>query len=209
MPHQTVRTVSIAVAAVCATLVAMTALTPSADATAQSAAKPTAVHYIDLGRLLDGLDERTDLEKDLQTRIEDRRGQLTEISDKLQKARDNITIEKRGTETYREKVRELLELEAQAKVRQEALQTIISVEKGTLLVDLFQKISKSAEDLAKREGYDSILIDDSDGEFPPQPSEQQALNLILNRRVLYADARIDVTDNLRTQMNNAYRAGRP
>ena len=199
-----------ALAAACVLLTVNLIAPRRAEATAAAkAAAPSAGYVVDLGRLLEGLDEREQLEKDLQARIETRQKQLDEVRKQMNDVREELAIEARGSEPYRERVREMLELEATAKVRQETLQTIIAVEKGTMLVDLYAKISEAAQTVAEREGYDAIVIDDSKGDLPQQPTEQVALQQILSRRVLYAAPRIDVTDNLRTLMNNQWRAGRP
>ncbi|MEM7623174.1 MAG: hypothetical protein AAF235_08205, partial [Planctomycetota bacterium] len=64
-----------------------------------------------------------------------------------------------------------------------------------------------ADTVARSEGYDIVYIDDSGVELPTQPTEQQALQIILSRRVLFASNAIDITDELQRLMNNRYRAG--
>ena len=171
------------------------------------AAPDTSIAVVELARLLDGLDERQDLEERLRESIEERRQNLQELSNDLSQARDALEIERRGTPAFREKLREILELEAQARVRRESLEQIISVDKGTTLIDLFRKIQDAAEDIADRNGYDAVLIDDTGMELPQQPTEQVALQTILNRRVLYASGQIDITDEVRTLMNNESQSG--
>jgi len=135
------------------------------------AAPDTSIAVVELARLLDGLDERQDLEERLRESIEERRQNLQELSNDLSQARDALEIERRGTPAFREKLREILELEAQARVRRESLEQIISVDKGTTLSDLFRKIQDAAYDIADWNGYDAVLIDDTGMELPQQPTD--------------------------------------
>lgn len=187
----------------------VTGLAVRADANAAQAAKtPAVIAVVDLAKLLDGLDERAVLEQQLETGIAARRAQLEELAKQISDLRKGLEIEPQGTPVYREKVRQLLELDAQARVRREALDTISTVEKGTSLIDLYRKIAAAAESVAVREGYDAVFVDDSSMELPPQPTEPQALQIILARRLLFTADRLDITDLLRTQMNNDFAANR-
>lgn len=199
------------VAGLVVALVAMSvAYTRQAQAVNVQAAQPSTIAVVRLADLLEGLDERTVLEKRLDAMIAKRQTELTELADKIKGENADLNdVYKRGTPEYREKASEILELEATARVRRETLQTRISIEKGTMLVDLFDKINTAAEQLAKRQGFDAIFIDDSTLELPAQPTEQSALQLILNRRVLFASDKVDITAELRTLMNNNFNAGTP
>lgn len=174
------------------------------------AAQPSTIAVVRLGELLEGLEERVALEKRLDGIIEQRQAQLNDIANKIKQGTEDLqNVYTPGTPEFREKASEVLELEASARVRRETLQARISVEKGTMLVDLYAKIEATATQIAERRGFDAVIIDDSTLELPPQPNEQAALQLILGRRMLYATDRIDITDELRTQMNNNFNAGTP
>jgi Skp family chaperone for outer membrane proteins len=201
-------TLTLTVAAMaCAFAAASFAIQQPAAATAKSAATPTAIAFVDLGELLEGLDERAVLEQRLERTIAEKQANLQELQDRFKTAQELLEVEQPGTETHRRMVIELYELEAAFKVRQEALTTVISLEKGTTLSNLYRKIITASESLAVRDGWDAILIDDSKMPLSDRPAEREALQAILSRHVIYAAPKISVTDTLRQQMNNAYQAG--
>ena len=180
----------------------------AAAAAATRAAAPTPIAVVRLAELLDGLEERAELEARLNTEIEQRQTELNELAQKVVDARESLQEAiPPGTEAYRNKAAEIYELEAQARIRREILQQRILIQKGAMLVELYAKIGESAKAIAEREGYDAVFIDDSKLELPPQPTEQAALGAILSRRLLYTNDSIDITADLRTLMNNRFNAG--
>ena len=77
---------------------------------------------------------------------------------------------------------------------------------------LYRKIVNAAQTTAQAQGYELVLVDDSIGELhvdrnSREPAQLQILQQIARRRVIYASETVDITDELITRMNNAYRAG--
>ena len=61
--------------------------------------------------------------------------------------------------------------------------------------------------LAKKDGFDLILLDDRSINVPDDASYAEVNNTILNKRVLFASDTIDLTQRLITMMNNDFSAG--
>ncbi len=181
----------------------------SADASAVRSAGATAVAAVDLAKLLDGLDERAALEADLNKQIEKRQAELDQIAGEVKKMNDDIAVLKEDDPSRIEKIRDLRIKEVQAKAMRQFIQEQLSVEKGRMLADLYKKIQTAVCDIAARDGWDLILIDDSSLDLPEMATEQQMLQLILSRRVLCAGGSVDVTDEVKTLMNNRFNAAKP
>lgn len=198
------------VALLAAVALLATSLANDADASAARLAPgPTRVASVNLSQLLEGLDERTQLERQLDEVITRRQNQLDEIVGELRLKSEDIELLPDDSPQRRELAREIRELEITARARREFLQNEISTEKGGTLVTLFRKIQDASETIAGRDGWDIVLIDDSGLPLPPGANEQQALGLILQRRVLHASANVDITNDVQTYMNNQYNSARP
>lgn len=183
-------------------------LTSARATSASSAVAPaSSVAVIRLVDLLDGLDEKTTLEARLDEVINERNGQLEELNQSIKAIEEDLGILRQGTPAHQDKARQLLELRAQAETRLKVLQQIISLEKGRMLTELFRKIQSAGKEIATRQGYDLVLIDDSEAPVPEGLNERQALELIGSRRLLHAASGVDITAQVRTYMNNAFQAG--
>ena len=90
----------------------------------------------------------------------------------------------------------------------------LDVERALLLQDLYKSINQAIAEMAEAEGFDLVVVDDSEGELGWNDElkvsrEAQTLQQIRSRRVLYRSTTVDVTDDLVARMNNAWRAGNP
>jgi Skp family chaperone for outer membrane proteins len=177
-----------------------------ADASAVQQAGPSAVAVVDLTRLLDGLDERAALEQELNQEIEQRQAELDRVTGAIERMGQDIQTLAEDDPNRTQRIRELRMKEIEARALRNFIQEELSLEKGRMLGNLFNKIQNSVADIAARDGWDLVLIDDSSLELPSQVNEQQMLQLVLSRRVLAAGERVDITDDVRTLMNNRFNA---
>lgn len=180
-----------------------------ADASAVRSANASAVAVIDLAKLLDGLDERGFMEQELNTQIEKRQGELDQIVGEIKRMTEEIELLTETDPSRIEKIRDLRIKEVQAQALSQFVKEQLSLEKGKMLADLYQKVQVAVCDIAARDGWDVVLIDDSELDLPAMANEQQMLQLILSRRVLCAGDNVDVTDDVKTLMNNQFNAARP
>ena len=173
-------------------------------------AAPTAVATVDLGRILEALDERSAKEADLNRFFDSLKGEAEPMQEALAALEEQI---KNETNPPRR-----AELEEQFNLRQiqfaswnqvRAMQ--VDIEKSIMLRDLYKQIKEAVAELANVEGYDLILVDDSGGELGIDPNSQQSreaqiLRQITRRRALYSADTIDITDEIIVRMNNAYKS---
>lgn len=199
------------IAAILATLVAGAFVLGSgrAEATSARAANPSAVAVVDLGELLDGLEERVFLEGELNKEIDARQRELNEIVEQIKTMNSNIETLPDGDPRTIQQIRDLRLKEVEARAMQQFVSEQLSLEKGKMLAVLYTKIQRAVCDVLASDGWDIVLIDDSGLELPQMAQEQQMLQLILSRRVLCASDRVDITNDVKTRMNNNFNAARP
>ena len=86
------------------------------------------------------------------------------------------------------------------------------VEQSLVLQDLYRAVKQAAAELARSEGYDLVVVDDSLRQLRMSADsaisrEEQVRQQIGSRRLLFADPGLDVTDDLVAKMNRVYDAG--
>lgn len=169
-------------------------------------AQPTAIATVDIMDVIEGLNERTVLEGQLEARMESRQAQLNEVLDALKALDADLQMLNPGTDEHREKMQEGIEKQALAKTRREVLSQIVSIDNGTVMEKLFSKIETAIQDIADREGYDIVLFDDSSFEVPENSPNQDVVRAIITKSVIYRHDSIDITQQVITLMNNEYSA---
>ena len=85
-------------------------------------------------------------------------------------------------------------------------------ERALMWQDLYESMKTESAALAKAQGFDLILVNDSLPEIKTTGDAKVSLEAIVlqqitSRRVVYGAKEIDVTDQLVTRMNNAFAAG--
>jgi Skp family chaperone for outer membrane proteins len=165
---------------------------------------PTVVVTFDIERVTDDLLERADAQRQLQEleiQIEDQgRARFDEMK-RLQAALE--TVADVDSEVIEEQL-ELLTLEAYS--FKQFAQMRFDSEKSLLFQNIYRKIKSSVEVVAEENGYDLVLISDSDREISTSPNqnisqEVQVLQQIKDQHVAYANPQIDITEQIVTYMN--------
>jgi Skp family chaperone for outer membrane proteins len=95
---------------------------------------------------------------------------------------------------------------------QRSTMELVDLEKSLVVQELYRNVKQAIANLASAEGYDLVLIDDSQGELQINPEaqmsrEQQIFQQVSLRKVLFASPMIDITDDLIVRMNNNFNAG--
>ena len=173
-------------------------------------ARPTTVVTVDLAAVLDGLKQRAAAAAELDQmkaaiEAEDDRWQqiLTELQTRLDEAPESEKPALRA-----EIARKALEYQAWGRAELEWMDR----EKSLRWRDLDRSIRDAIAEMARLEGYDIVLTDDSGAELGVNPNasasvEAQVKQQLNARRLLYVNPEVDVTDELIKRMNNAYSAG--
>lgn len=170
-------------------------------------AQPTAVATIDIVKIFEQLNERTVLENQLDERRQARQAQLEEVNRQIRAIQEDLeTTLKPGTDAYKERVREFMEQRAVAEARRTALEQIISIDRGAVRRQLYEKMRTAVTKIAERDSIDIVLFDDSGFEVPANASDNDVFRAIVTKGVIYTHPTVDLTQRVITLMNNEYTA---
>ncbi len=193
-------------------LVVVTALLAGHAGAVRMAARPVSVGTVNLGRVLEELQERAEWDAELRAKDES-------ITAEIRTRQSGLTTRKAELDALpdgsaADAMREALALDL---VRLETWFTFkrseMDRERALMWQSLFRSIRAEAERLAAAESIDLVLLSDAANELRTSsegnvPAEAQVLQQITSRRLLVGAREVDLTDRLITRMNNA-RAARP
>jgi len=177
-------------------------------------APPTVVVSVDLPRVLDALDEKTDAEGDLRQlrdsitdEDESRRIPLEEMQAAFKVAAE--AGEDIDEQQFEEFVLKKLEFDEWRRLAYQKL----DISKSLMLRELDRSIKSAIAKLCEQNGYDIVVVDDSLRDIAINPEarvsrEDQVVQQMISRTVMYVNETKDVTDELIARMNNAFEAGR-
>lgn len=194
-------------------LVAVLSAVVSHHATASRSAmiNPTVVVTVNRKVVLDGLNERAEAEAQLIAKTEDLDTERERRKEELNSLGTQIQAMEKGPD--RDKLIagfERKNLDYQGFRRY--AETKLDIEKSLLYESLYISISEAITLMAESEGYDLVIVDDSKAPFTVNSNartsrEVQILQQIADRRIMYANPMIDITQDLIVRMNNANNAG--
>jgi len=172
-------------------------------------AAPTVVGVVDLEKLMNGLEELSARNSELNVRKERLQGQLNDTKRQIEAIENDLknNIAETDVKARTEKLAQKFELEATYEARGKAYQRLIDLENGDVILDLYSKARGSIEQFASRNGIDLVLLDDRSIGLPRRASVKEINSVIESKRVLYANNAIDITDRILSIMNNEFRAG--
>ena len=87
------------------------------------------------------------------------------------------------------------------------------IEKAVRLQDLYKKIVEAIDTLALSEEYDLVILDDSSEALPFNRNlrvvpQEQVLQQLIKRTVLFVNPTLDITEDLIMRMNNEFNSVR-
>lgn len=170
-------------------------------------ADATPVATVDVSRVLEQIDERSEWD----IRIETLKASIQQEAATRRAAMERrlAESEEAATPDDRQRIRDEVAL---MQLRLEAWGTVkeaeIDREESLKWRSIYRNLRREAQRVAEAEGYAMVLVDDSVGEIrtatqSQMPLQQQVLEQITNRRILFATNGIDVTDQVIVRMNNA------
>ena len=183
------------------------------------AGRPTIIVTVNLGSVIEKLDQRAKAEQDLKKIADQLKAEEEKLSGELKKMRTDIEeMEKANGDDESSEERKLKEDFLLKQMRYEAWKQFVvdkvDIEESLLLQDLYRSVKREAALLGTAAGYDVVLVDDSQGELAIDPDARmprraQVLQQIAGRRMLHVNKQIDITDDLVQRMNNAFKAVGP
>lgn len=174
-----------------------------------AAPEPVRVGLVDIGALMNGLDELKTRNDAVQAKGKGLQENLVALENQIKAIDAELKdmIPKDDTKRRIEKLAMRVELRATLEARGKAYQQIINLENGDILSDLYGKVQLAAAAFAQKEGLDMVLMDDRAIKLLPNLTDKEYNEIIQNKRIVYARDGMDVTERLRVTMNNEYAAG--
>jgi Skp family chaperone for outer membrane proteins len=176
-----------------------------AGAAASAVPTPVPMATVDLGRLLEQLDEKLAREKELQAIVDTLQADVSAKGKQVEAADKDLAA---APPDQQEKFAiELLKRGADAKLSKEIAERQIARRTRSFQLDLFNKIKTASAQYARQNGYAIVLSDDSGLEIPDGLSGPALQGAILGQRLIYIDpSAVDITDAVANQMNAAFRS---
>ncbi|CAN5798450.1 hypothetical protein BH11PLA1_BH11PLA1_13290 [soil metagenome] len=165
------------------------------------------IALVDMPKVFESLDERKALESDLLKDAKAKQDELTALGEEIKreaKALDGITDQTEKQAAFFK----LMEKQAMAKARTSTYDAVLDQRRAEIFKRLYDKAAEMTKKIAEAQGYTLVLANDS-GIAVPTGSGTEAVRASLGqRRVLYAAPSHDITDELISQLNVAYKAGK-
>lgn len=168
-------------------------------------ASATAVAIVDLERVMNGLTEKKRREDDMKALIGQRQASLDELKKTLDGLAKQLEVLPKDDRTkMREIKQKQIETAATAEARKQALQTLISLETGEILREIYFKINDAISRVAAKDGWDLVLLDNRSIDIPDALTDREINFIIQSRTVLHAANSVDITDDIITLMNSEF-----
>ena len=184
---------------------AVLALSGWATALATSAlkAEPTATAVVNVQHAFESLDEKTQVEADLKTRQEQVLQERQEKQESLKQLQQDLEILAPGTPAFQQKQEQLQKKALELKVWIEYQGQRLERERIIRLEALYRKLLESIGRVAKDNGYHVVLFQEDEVNFR-NASANQISAAVQMRKVLWADEKLDLTDEVIQRMNNEW-----
>jgi Skp family chaperone for outer membrane proteins len=169
-----------------------------------AAAVATRVAVVNVDKVFNDLGERSKIEADINTRISDLQKWLQDQNKDIEAMKADLGILKPDTAEYNKKLDALTKAAISAKVESDFRQRQIEQEKAIQLENLYRKMIDAVERVAKNDGYDLVLFKDNIPESLRGANQQQIDQILQVRKCLYAAPQLDLTDRVKTMLNNDY-----
>jgi Skp family chaperone for outer membrane proteins len=167
--------------------------------------QPVAVAVVDVEKVFNESDERSEIEANIQGRIAELQKLEQQKRQHIQNLRSDLDIMDPTSDNYDKKRNELRQALIALRVHLEVAQREIEQEKALQLEAIYRKIIHVVENIAQAEGYDLVLFRDHMPDIT-NASQQQIAGLIQVRKVLYSADKLDLTERVKQRLNSHYKS---
>lgn len=193
--------VSAGVAAIAVLLVALGA------GVAHRLAEPTRVGVVDIDRVSSVLEEFKAPSDELKAKQLAWSTELQGLQDKIKSITDEIDLIPEDDQDARiQKLIERALVDSELKTKGQMYQQSSDLAQAQLFKKMYDRIIEGVAEIAQRDGYDIVIVDDR---IIPIPGVNRAAqdDAIASKKVLYANEAADLTDEVITLLDNKFNAG--
>ncbi|MEM1423845.1 MAG: OmpH family outer membrane protein [Planctomycetota bacterium] len=177
---------------------------PSATAHGVRVAPATSVAVINLGQVLEALNERTVREDELKREIDTRQSALDMLAEQAEQVMASLETIPTDSPERVGKVEEAVRIQATLEFERNLATRLIARQRTEMQLVLFNKIKAAAKAYADTEGFDVVLTTDDGAEIPNGMGANETNAAILSRRVLHASQGVNITSAVAQRMNNEF-----
>lgn len=192
-------------------LVALVAVLAALLATGQVGRPPapTRVGVVDVQAVLNGLIEYKVLAEQQKARFEKLDAQVKQSGERLKAMAADIDAMNADDPDRPDQVIAFRKLQASTKTENDLNRSLKAMERGEVLITLYKKVAAVTGVIAQRDQFDLVVHNDGNVPLPESEiSDGEAGQVIMQRKVLYTDKALDITDRVIERMNNDYNAGK-
>lgn len=161
---------------------------------------PPVIATLDLERVFNEINRRNVAEAALAQELEGYRGQAEDLKAQAERQKTDLELLVPGTEKYEKAEKEWVTTVLNYKAMVAFIQAKLDAVRAGARREIYDAITTAAAEFAKANGIDFIITNDSGLELQEGKDIQIVQQLAL-RRVVFASAAFDVTDDLITWMN--------
>ncbi len=156
---------------------------------------PPVIGSVDLERVFNDIDARSKAEAGLKVAMQEFDTRLQELRAEAERLAEDRDMLVAGTAKFDKAQKELMQAALDYRAMTEFVQLKLDATRAEMRRDLFNKIVTEAADYAENNGIDFIITNDS--QLPIQDgTDIQVVQQLALRRILYANAAYDITDEL-------------
>lgn len=172
--------------------------------------QPAKVGIVDMTTLINGLSELKDRNAAMKPILDQRLSELEQLQQQAKQLEADLKDNIPSTDVQRriETRTQLQEATNNLKLRKERWDMTIDLRNAQIVRELYAKASLAISEVAQRDGYDLILLDDRPLELTEFSSVNQLREEVLSKRILFAAPTLDITQRVLTAMENQYAQGK-
>jgi len=193
-----------------AVLAAVLLLNATSHADAQLRARPTAVAVVDVQEVFNNLEEKERIKIDLQGLADGLKKEQEAMVKKLKQLQEDLKFIDPSQPGYEDRVTEVERQQLFVQAFTKYAEAKLEIENVRRIELIYNKMRKTIAAVAKADGYQIVLfkeVEDETGNVKfPGENMKQTNQSIEGRKVLWADESIDLTERVKTRMNNEFKA---
>ena len=165
--------------------------------------KPTHVAVCDVQHVFENLREKVEIEADLQAMAEQFQQEGEQRATKLRDLQHDLELLAKDSDAHSKKVEQIGDAVIELQVYKGIITQRINRERALKTEYLYRKMLKAIGDVAKENAYDLVLFKERKVDF--SKVKREALNAAISlRKVLWSSDELDITEQVTTNLNNAF-----
>ena len=169
----------------------------------QSSRGPASVAVVDVQQVFQNLDQKGSVEAEITQRTEELQKQQQKRQQEIQGLQSDLQVLSPESDAYQQTRRELRKKAYQFDAWKKMMQRELEAEKAIRIEGLYRNVLDACKQIAQDKGLELILQKDELPSLRGQ-NQKQLTALILQRKVLYADKSLNITDQVIQICNNRY-----